>query len=294
MKGLRVSHSRRAAAAWAGLCLFTACTTTVVPADRDRDPANVETTFADDASTVSPDLQPVVKDCYRADLGLPVPKNLKVNGHVLNATEAKNVQWIALCVVPYLPGSAGEQVETAAKTTWWALREGILDRTAENLFRYSNCHEKNGKDKIRSSTPLYDCPTNIWQVGMPAGQVANYSDAAVASVIERLKPGLHPDLDAASLMRWATVLSGFGPETPEYAGILKSKARVRRSWLLRNPLVGFPLVGEQEVDRECIRGQHKWCTAGDYPTAVRYSHTRAGVQRAIGDLRKIFSEGRAK
>ena len=233
------------------------------------------------------DLASILKECYQADLGLPVKTNLKVNGHVLNATEAKNVQWIGHCVVPNLPGTAEKRADVAAKTTWWSLREGILDRSGTDAFRYANCHER-GKDRIRSTTPLYNCPTNLWQVGIAAGQVMNYSAAEYSEKAALVGPNLDPKTDEDALLRWSATLAGFGEGTPAFKGILAAKGRVRNAWMLRNPLVGFLLVAKQEVENECLKGSHKWCTSGNYPAAVRFSHTRAGMKKAIADLKKIF------
>ncbi len=233
------------------------------------------------------DLSINLRECYSPDLGLSVKKNLRVNGHLLTPTEAKNVQWIEHCVLPYLPGNLAERADVAAKTTWWSLREGILDRAGSNAFRYANCHE-NGKDHLRSDEPLHNCPTNLWQVGLAAGQVMNYPMEKISEKIARLEPKIDPHLDEDVLLRWTATLGGFTEGTPEYRGIVKSADRVRRAWLIRNPLVGFQLVSEEEVQAECLTDHHRWCTAGDYPSAVRFSHSRRGVLRAISDLKRIY------
>jgi hypothetical protein len=230
------------------------------------------------------DLPAVLKECYSADLGLTPKKNLKVNGHLLTSLESKNVQWIAHCIVPYLPGKLSDQAEIAAKTTWWSLREGVMDRAENRAFSYANCHTNEGG----AWPPLKNCPSNIWQVGLPAGQVMNYSPEKIAEKISKLEPTVDPHIDEDVLVRWSASLAGYVEGTTEYRGIVRSTDRVRRSWLVRNPLVGFMLVAEEEVTGECLIDHHKWCTSGDYPSAVKYSHSRAGVLRAIGDLKRIY------
>src|SRR5690606_25123902 len=117
-------------------------------------------------------LESVLQECYRSTLDMQPRTDLKVNGRILTAAQARNVQWISRCVLPNLPGTKEERLTLVARSTWWSLREGILDLQSERLFRYSSCHE-NGRDRRRSDQPLYNCPTSIWQVGIAAGQVAN-------------------------------------------------------------------------------------------------------------------------
>lgn len=245
------------------------------------------------------DLAPILKDCYRADLDLPVKTGLKVNGHPLNSVQAKNIQWISRCVVPYLAGDQETRLTVAARTTWWALREGILSRQIDRAFRYANCHEKaahgkkHGVDRGRTDFPLYVCPTNTWQVGLAAGQVMNYSEKELATNLDAITPSFDPKLNETALLKWTANLAGITEGTEVEHAILTSQGRLRRAWLMRNPVLAFPLVATQEVVIECLgKKTHGWCLEGndDNDDAAKFSKTRTGMNRAISDLRKIFSE----
>lgn len=235
-------------------------------------------------------LQSILKDCFSSDLKMSSLKNLFVNGHVLNESEAKNVQWIGECVVPFLPGTREQQAEVAARTTWWALREGNLELTGKHLFGYSNCHEK-GKDRLRTNQPGYDCGTNIWQVGIAGGQVANYSEKQYATKIDQVLSSLHNSMNESALLAWAASLAGYDEKSTERKAIISSTGRVKHSWLLRNPLIGFLLVEKQEVTAECIRDRKKWCFNGNYPAAKKFSRSVTGMNKSIADLKRYFLKG---
>lgn len=213
-----------------------------------------------------------------------------MNGHVLNAPEARNVQWIGECVAPFLPGTPDERAAVAARTTWWALREGVLEMTGERLFGYSNCHE-NGKDRHRTTQPGYNCGTNIWQVGMAAGQVANYSKELYAEKTEEVLSNLHPALTDTALLAWTASLAGYEENSSSHKSIISSTGRVKRSWLLRNPLVGFLLVEKQEVKGECLTDKKKWCFSGSFPAAKKFSGSVKGMNKSIADLKRYFLMG---
>jgi hypothetical protein len=244
----------------------------------------------------------LLKECATPTLSGSPRTNIKVNNHILNPTEARNVQWVNRCILPNLPGSAEEQAIVAAKTTWWALREGIMDIETEKVFRYSNCTEPVGmkcdkhhrhckpkfKDRVRSSLPLWNCPTNIWQVGISAGQVANYSESDVTDAFEKIYRALDPRITQNDVIRWTAILAGFPEGSPEYNGIMKSTGRVRHSWLVRNPLIGFLLVQDLEVQRECMIDHRGWCFGKAYPAEKHYAPTRAASIRSIADLKRIF------
>lgn len=243
--------------------------------------------FADDSTPTLATLRSIIKDCYSANLKMAPLENFQVNGHELNAAQAKNVQWIGECVVPFLPGTREQRAEVAARTTWWALREGVLDRTGARLFGYSNCHE-HGKDRIRTSQPGYNCGTNIWQVGMAAGQVANYSKELYVQKTEQVISALHPSLNDTALLGWTASLAGYEEKSSTHRAIVSSTGRVKRSWLLRNPLVGFLLVEKLEVYGECLKDKKKWCFNGNYPAAKNFSRTEKGMRQAIADLKRYF------
>jgi hypothetical protein len=214
--------------------------------------------------------------------------SLTVNGHRLSAAQSANVNWIARCVVPMLPGTVAEQAHAAALSTWWSLREGILDIPGMKAFRYSNCHELDGHDHTRSNQALYNCPTSIWQVGIAAGQVANYTLTQMRAVESRVFGTLDSRIQENSILGWSASLAGFRPGSATHEAIRQSSGRVRRSWLMRNPVIGMLLVGPQEVTSECFIDKKRWCFNGDYPDAVHFSHTVAGMRQSIADLETQF------
>ena len=244
---------------------------------------------ADEASSSS-ELKSILKDCYSSSVaGMDAGAKLVVNGHRLNQPETANVQWIKNCVVPFLPGSADERATLAARVAWWSLREGTLELSRENSFRYSLCHES-GKDHSRTGSPLYRCGGNIWQVGIASGQVANYSDSLVASKVHEVIGQLSPHLKESDLIRWTASLAGYPEGSSTSGAILNSGGRVRRCWLIKNPLVGFLLVGPSEVAQECLRDHKSWCINGSYDEARKFGHSVGGMESSIHDLKKIFVE----
>lgn len=240
-------------------------------------------------SNVAVDLAAILKECHRGTDGETAREDLKVNGNLLTSVQAKNVQWISRCVVPNLPGSADAQAKLAARAAWWALREGILSRSGADVFRYSNCHESTG-DRYRTSEPFFVCPDpkNAWQVGIAGGQVPNYSDAKILATFERVFPPIDPRMTESDALKWTANLAGFPEKSPTGVAIAKSVGRLRRSWMIRNPLVGFVLVAESEVEVECLRQKKPWCFAGKYTEATRFAKSETAMRRSIEDLRKIF------
>jgi hypothetical protein len=241
-----------------------------------------------DAKPTMNNLQARLGECYSDDLTEATPTGWSVNQHALNETESKNIQWISKCVLPLLPGTAEERLDLVAKVTWWALREGVLELSSDRVFRYSLCDNGKGVDTARSATPLYNCESNIWQVGIAGGQAMNYSqkdiDEKTTAVINALGGGITED----ELLDWTASLAGFGEGSKDYAGIMSSTDRVRRSWFVRNPLVGM-LLTITEVQNECLVEGKSWCFDGNYDEAIKFSGTRANMLTSIDDLKKIFA-----
>lgn len=263
-------------------------------------------------SSVSADENPlkaVLKECYSADLDGALSADgdapdLVVNGNVLTPTQAKNVRWFKNCVLPNLPGTFEEQVDTTAKVAWWSLREGNFDLEGSDLFRYSNCTE--GKvDRRRSKYPLFDCPGATWQVGAASGQVKNYKPPAYIEVTERVFRPLSPQITEADVLAWTAVLAGYPEGSATYKAILRSKGDVKHSWLMRNPLIGSEFVAK-EVQAQCVASKVKkttvkkqtkveivsvesWCTGHRYPAETAFAENYSEAMRAIADLKRILS-----
>lgn len=256
---------------------------------------SLSTTSVSAATTAQPSegidaLKSVLGSCYTADpASFGRGAKLRVNGHPLNAAETGNVAWIKSCVVPYLPGTPEERVRMAARVTWWSLREGVLELAGRRAFRYSLCHES-GRDVSRSNAPLFSCPTNIWQVGIAAGQPGNYSTAQYQAKAHLVAGEISPKVDESALLSWTASLAGIPSGTRLHDRVVRSQGRVRRSWLLRNPLIGFLLVHDQEVVKECLIQHKKWCTGSSYDEAKKFARNSAAMRQAIADLEAIFSE----
>lgn len=252
------------------------------------------------AASANP-LKKLLGECYEPTLPESAgdSEDIYVNHHKLSEAQAQNVRWISHCVVPFLPGTLPEKIDLAAKVTWWTLREGTLEMNAEKLFRYSNCHEKarvtkkgkhiRGVDTIRSNWPLYNCSTNIWQVGIMAGQVANYQDSEVKEKFDDIFGQLDPSITQKEVLEWTASLAGYPAGTPTSREIMNSTGRVKRSWFIRNPLIGMMLT-IREVEDECLRDGRGWCFKGRYDDAVHFSHTKIGMKEAISDLNAFFQK----
>lgn len=232
-----------------------------------------------------------LKECFAPELTLAIKSNININGHPLSANQTKNLQWISHCVFPFLPGSPEERAEMVAKATWWSLREGILGLSVLKAFRYSNCNTADG-DQIQSNKPIKDCAQGrAWQVGITAGQVPNYSMKELDTVLQMIFPRISPTISEEEVLDWTANLAGFPAGTPEHEEILKSTNYVKRSWLLRNPLIGTIVVSRSEVNTECLLQQKKWCTSGSYSDAIHFSRTMNDVRKSIADLKVLFLQG---
>ena len=245
------------------------------------------------SSIQAPDdaFDPIPAECYSNTLGGETPENWTVRNHALSENQKKNLRWIKRCALPFLPGNIDHQTEIAAKAAWWALREGILSRAPNQIFGFSNCHE-NGEDQIRTSRPLYVCPDpkQAWQVGIAAAQVPNYSLQTIHETRSQLFPGFSASTpDEPFLLKWTAGLAGHTEGTKNQDAILKSTGRLKRSWLLRNPLIGLVLVAENEVQKECIEDHRPWCFKGSHPEAKAFSGNKKGMLDAIQDLKQIFA-----
>lgn len=217
----------------------------------------------------------------------PRDVSFAVNGKPLSETQAEHVEWVRRCVVPIWSASRPDAAEAAARATWWALREGIFDLNGTSAHRYSNCHEQ-GRDRLRSSQPLYRCSGTTWQVGLAAVQVPNYSDREVQAVLDRVFGTVDSSFTERDVLSMSARLAGFQEGTPMYDGISGARGKVRRSWLLRNPLIGMALAEKQEVQIECIRQNKRWCYTRGWSAANRFGASRADMLRSIRDLTRIY------
>lgn len=228
--------------------------------------------------------------CYSSQWNPPSGPELFVNGNQLSKTQRKNVLWVKHCILPHLPGTREEKLTTASRTTWWSLREGIFNLKDHKIFRYSNCHE-GGRDRFRSNFPLYACPGNIWQVGIGAAQVMNYSRKTVSEMKTEI---FGENISERALLKWTALLAGYPAGTTANTQIVHSKGKVRRSWMMKNPLIAFQLVAHSEVKDECLIDKKRWCFGKGYPEARKFAVNEAAMLRSIRDLRRIFSSSEKK
>ncbi len=234
-------------------------------------------------------LRSILKDCY-SGASLPASQGgaLKtLNRGKLSTSEATNLRWIKNCVVPFLPGTPETRALLAAQVSWWSLREGVMGFEGKKLFGYANCHE-NGEDTYRTKQPLYNCGTNIWQAGVAAGQVMNYSAAFYAAKTRATIAELSPQVTERQLLEWSATLAGYPAGTGTHRAIVSSKGRVKRSWLMRNPLIGYLVTAQQEVVKECYQQKKRWCFAGSFRSAKLFGNSSAAMDRTIGQLQSYF------
>lgn len=222
-----------------------------------------------------------------------------LNHQKLTRAESKNILWIKECVLPFLPGSLKERVEWVSQVTWWTLREGALGLSRDSLFRYSVCHEFDPKDQTpiekrvkkdvnRGLFPDYLCLGKTWQVGIASVQVPNLNDKAIKNIIQKI---FHPDGDSGitetSILRWTFRLAGYEDDSEVSKKIVLSKGALRRSWFLRNPLIGFMAV-RAEVVNECILQSKPWCWTTGYRPADLFGKDSQTMKSVIKDLNKMY------
>ncbi|RYZ65944.1 MAG: hypothetical protein EOP09_13465 [Proteobacteria bacterium] len=228
-----------------------------------------------------------ITDCIRNEY--QAKRNFHVNGHALNESQSENVEWVRKCVVPVLRVSHSDAPALAARATWWALREGILDMPKDKIHRYSNCHE-HGRDRRRSDIPLYRCGGSIWQVGMAAIQVNNYPDKYVAGMVDKVLGPVEAGINVTDALEMSAELAGFRPGSKVYDAIVRSTGKLRKSWLLRNPLIGMPIVQNQEVLVECFKQNKKWCYTSGWLSAKYFGASRRSMLKSIQDLTRIYQQ----
>ena len=205
-----------------------------------------------------------------------------VNGHLLNPQERAQVRYIGRTVVNQLAGSLDKRLTTAARSTWWTLKEGVLD--LDNPFVFSLCTFDGRDARIGYNQECPD-PHHAWQVGIAAVQVPNYPYDQVKGVANRL----FPDSSTTEVIGLAAELAGFPEGSAAWRELRASQGRLRTSWLLRSPPVGITLV-ETEVKNECIDQSLSWCYGTRWDTTALYAPTRSAAMRSIADLKVLLEK----
>jgi hypothetical protein len=133
--------------------------------------------------------------------------------------------------------------------------------------------------------PLDVCPGKVWQVGIGAVQVSNFSDADIATAIAKLWPGR----GETEVLKEATTLAGYEPAADTYSKVVSSTGSLRKSWLLRHPTVGVWLV-EKNVTQQCVNGATKWCYSDKWAQSKEFAATKEAALISIKDLETVFRD----
>jgi len=207
-----------------------------------------------------------------------------VNGHRLTGNKASWVRYIAASVVPQLSGARDERIEVAAITTWWSLKEGVLSR--HDSIPYSLCSQlqNNGSYRDVRLRALEVCdPGRPWQVGISGIQVPNVSESQVLAAITQIWPAK----SEADVLADIVAIANLNATTDPGASIIASDGDLKKSWLLRHPVVGFTLQ-EPIVRAECINASRSWCYGGGWTESRDFAPTRDAALASIEDLKCAF------
>ncbi len=202
-----------------------------------------------------------------------------VNGNDVREPACGWLHYVGHRVVPRLPGSREERIDTAAVVAWWALKEGVL--FLRNPIVYSNCNFPDGDARIG---PLDSCVDDrAWQVGLSGVQVPWHSDAEVEAAVGVA----YPDQAIADVLASTAVEARLDRQSVE--AVVNSTGTLRRSWLLRNSVVGF-MIEEPVVRSECIDDSLRWCYGTGWDTTRLYAPDRASALRAIDDVKALLDD----
>ncbi|HEV2201437.1 MAG TPA: hypothetical protein VGR73_16585 [Bryobacteraceae bacterium] len=221
------------------------------------------------------------------DISLIHPIDYFVNGHRLVGWELTNVLFVATKVVPQLSqllGDRSQRITVASRSSWWGLKEGTF--SSSNPTAFSSCNElrPNGTSRDVPLKPLEICgPGRAWQVGLAAVQVPNFTDQEVLDIVGLL----WPNKTLGAVLTEAAQLAGFDPASGTGAAIVASTGDLRKSWLLRHPVVGLTLV-ERNVTAECIETSSSFCYGTGWLQTKDFAPTRDAAMRSISDLAAIF------
>ena len=205
--------------------------------------------------------------------------SLSVNGYKLSTNQERWVRYIAGKVIPQLLGATrNERIQTASISTWWALKEGVL--SLKDPLTYSSCSQtkKNGTYKDVRLDSLETCdPGSPWQVGISGIQVPNFSESDIALI-----------WDTDTILSEVVEIAGFDQNSEPGISIINSSGDLRKSWLLRHPVVGITLQ-EDVVYNECVVSQLSWCYGRTWPETKLFAPTMEDAQRSIDDLINIYN-----
>ena len=207
-----------------------------------------------------------------------------VNGHRLTGNKASWVRYIAASVVPQLAGTRDEKIEVAAITAWWSLKEGVLSLHDPITFSLCSQLQNNGRYRDVNLRELEVCDAGRpWQVGIAGTQVPNFSESLVLGTIAQIWPAKTEADVLAEIVGIANLSTARDPG----ASIVASDGDLKKSWLLRHPVVGFTLQ-EPIVRAECINASRSWCYGGRWTEARDFAPTRDAALASIEHLKCAF------
>lgn len=215
---------------------------------------------------------------------LALPAQIVVNGHILGTIEDAWLRFVADNVAYQLQGDAIKRTSTAAVAAWWGLKEGTFSRS--DALRFSSCNF--GPNDDRLLTPTETCaPGRAWQVGLAAVQVPNHGDQEILQLVESIWPGK----SLVAVIEEAITYAGIAPNTGEGVQILASSGLLRRSWLLRHPVVGLALV-QRDASAECFSQSEpkSWCFGTGWDQSRWYAANAAAGQQSVADLELILRQ----
>jgi hypothetical protein len=205
--------------------------------------------------------------------------DLSLSGTTFTAAQSKWTTHIRDSVVPRLAGTQAERARRAAIVTWWALKEGVLDKQP-SPYRHNLC-TRNGKDVTLGDLEIC-APGSTWQVGISGIQLPNVTDAAVIATAQSLYPGK----SLASILGSIAQAAGIDPASTTGKAIVASTGRLQASWLLRDPAIGITM--QVPFADDCVNGGPGWCY-GFWPEAQTFASSLSRIQRVIGDLQTYFT-----
>jgi len=199
------------------------------------------------------------------------PSPLKIT---LTQDETDSLQFVAAGVLPELGTLFGqdEAIRISAQDSWWGLKEGSFDseqcktlRLMNKPLSFSECAVLLPKKRPQSNLcPLEECGRNqcdlpgqvLWQVGLGAVQVTQWTEDNIKNFIE----GILKRTEDEVLTGVADAAIKNDPSTHD--AIVGSTGCLRKSWLMRHPVVGFYFVNKDVQPCFGIT-RPKWCDDGN-------------------------------
>ena len=95
--------------------------------------------------------------------------------------------------------------------------------------------------------------------------------------------------DQRDVLGEVAILIGYQEQGDDFNTVVNSDGYLRKSLLLRHPLIGFELQ-KNVVKFECIDNERDWCYGTDWDQEAWYAATKDAALQSIDDLTGIFSQ----